>query len=61
MSDDNNNKEKVKRTVRIKSPKELLIESGVKIVNKIPDIVPLMLTAALAEVVKYKVRAFLDK
>lgn len=47
---------KKKEKPKLKSPKILIIETGIKIVNKIPDMIPLLVTTALCEVVKSKVR-----
>lgn len=60
MNENKKTKDKAEEKVKVKSPKVMLIETGVKLVNRIPDIVPLLVTSALTELVKVKVRKMFD-
>lgn len=60
MNENKKTKDKAEEKVKVKSPKVMLIETGVKLANRIPDIVPLLVTSALTELVKVKVRKMFD-
>lgn len=60
MNENKKTKDKTEEKVKVKSPKVMLIETGVKLVNRIPDIVPLLVTSALTELVKVKIRKMFD-